>query len=327
MTTSVKLTVSQFIEDNAERLKLENLTPEVVLNRHITTSKLNNPGLELAGFWQHFMPEQVQIMGIKEMNFLGSIADKTLEIIFKKLFSFKIPVLLFVGVDLVPEKIISLAKQFSTPLFIAKMDSTQFLNEASRYLYSKFAPRSMVHGTLIDIYGVGILFTGRSGIGKSEIALDLVERGHRLVADDVVNIEMASDNILMGYGEQLLQDTIEIRGVGIIDIRKTFGIRAVRTRKRVEVMIELVDWNLEDDYERFGLVDIFTPILGIDIPFVKLPIFPGKNITVITEVIALNHLLKLIGEHPAKEFQHRLELQIKKNQATMDDDRFAGDYE
>ena len=159
------------------------------------------------------------------------------------------------------------------------------------------------------------------------MALDLVERGHRLVADDVVNIEKASDNILMGYGESLLQNTLEIRGVGIIDIRKAFGIRAVRTRKRVEVCIELVDWSDKEKYERFGLDTVTHPIIDIEVPFIKLPIFPGKNITVITEVIALNYLLKVIGEDPAKELQEKIRKEIESKSAEMDDKRFKDDFE
>ncbi len=324
-----KLTTDRFFLEMKSRLALE-LVSEAEnpgMNREIVSSKLNNPGLELAGFWEHFAPEEIQVISSKEMNFLQGTSDRTFRNIFKKLFDYSIPCLVFVDDIDVDRRIVRMAKLAEIPLFRSKLDSTEFMKEIGAFLYKEFAARINIHGTLMDIYGVGILFTGRSGIGKSEVALDLVERGHRLVADDVVNIEKASDNILMGYGEALLQNTIEIRGVGIIDIRKAFGIRAVRARKRVEVQIELAEWNEDEHYERFGLDPELRKVLDIEIPFIRLPIFPGKNITVITEVIALNHLLKLIGEDPAKALQEKIRREIQIKTPEMDDKRFSGDFE
>ena len=159
-----------------------------------------------------------------------------------------------------------------------------------------------VHASLVDVYGTGLLFTGRSGIGKSEIALDLVERGHRLVSDDVVTLTRTADNVLMGAGSELLKHFMEIRGIGIIDVARMFGVRAIRLQKRVETEVELVDWTGDQDYERVGLEEQFREYLGVKIPHVRLPIFPGKNVTVISETIALNLHLKVYGFHPAKEF-------------------------
>ncbi|MCK5685418.1 HPr(Ser) kinase/phosphatase [bacterium] len=321
------LTVHRFYHDMEKRLAFKPLPISGHIHREIKSSKVNNPGLELAGFWEHFNADTIQIISRKEMNFLEGRSDRAFRSIFKKLFNYDIPCLIFVDDINIDKRITRLAKFYEIPLFSSKLDSTEFLKEIGAYLYKEFAPRINIHGTLMDIYGVGVLFTGRSGIGKSEVALDLVERGHRLVADDVVNIEKASDNILMGYGESLLQNTLEIRGVGIIDIRKAFGIRAVRTRKRVEVCIELVDWSDKEKYERFGLDTVTHPIIDIEVPFIKLPIFPGKNITVITEVIALNYLLKVIGEDPAKELQEKIRKEIESKSAEMDDKRFKDDFE
>ncbi|HDR05016.1 MAG TPA: HPr(Ser) kinase/phosphatase [Candidatus Marinimicrobia bacterium] len=321
------LKIGEFYIEAQEQLQLLLLTPEADMNRFIRTDKLNNPGLELAGFWQHFLPDRIQILTIKELNFLNNLTEAALISIFTKMFSYNIPALICICEGDIPKKICQLANDTFTPVFISRIESLRFLKEAGSYLYSKFAPRTSIHGTLIDIYGVGVLLTGRSGIGKSEIALDLVERGHRLVADDLVNVEKTSDTVLMGYAEKLLQDHIEIRGVGIINIRKTFGIRATRTRKRIEVQIELSDWNREEDVERFGLVDVYQEILDVDIPFVRLPIYPGKNVTVIAEVVALNHLLKLIGEHPAQELQENLTRQIKHKQAQHEDFGLSDDFE
>jgi len=321
------LSFKRFFEDNRQPLALELVWEGNSPEREISSSKVNNPGLELAGFWEHFTAESIQILSRKEMNFLDGTSDRTFRSIFRKLFSYDIPCLIFVDDMDIDRRILRMARTENIPLLKSRLDSTEFMKEIGAYLYKEFAPRINIHGTLIDIYGVGVLVTGRSGIGKSEVALDLVERGHRLVADDVVNIEKASDNILMGYGEKLLQNTLEIRGVGIIDIRKAFGIRATRTRKRVELQIELVDWNQDENYERFGLDSETRPILDVDIPFIKLPIFPGKNITVIAEVIALNHLLKLVGEDPAKALQQKIRREIEMKNAGINDKIFDGDFE
>jgi HPr kinase/phosphorylase len=176
---------------------------------------------------------------------------------------------------------------------------------------------------MVDVYGIGMLFTGRSGIGKSEIALDLVERGHRLVADDVVNISRKAEGILIATASDVLQHHMEIRGLGIVDVRRVFGIRAIRVQKRVEVVVQLEEWDDSVDYERLGIDESITKILDVEIPLVKLPIFPGKNITVIAEVVALNQLLKIYGHHPAKEFNEHL---IKKIQEKGAVKKYLEDY-
>ncbi|HTM58480.1 MAG TPA: HPr(Ser) kinase/phosphatase, partial [Candidatus Udaeobacter sp.] len=185
------------------------------------------------------------------------------------------------------------------------------------YLDLMFAPQTSVHGSLVDVYGVGLLFTGASGIGKSECALDLVERGHRLVADDVVTITRRHGDVLIGSGNQLLRHHMEIRGLGIIDVQAIFGIRSIRLQKRVEVEVNLREWSASEDYERVGLDDRKTAILGVEIPLVQVPITPGKNITVIAEVIALNYLVKVTGGYsPAERLnQHLIEIMKRKSAA------------
>jgi HPr kinase/phosphorylase len=184
--------------------------------------------------------------------------------------------------------------------------TTRFVHLLGEYLETKFAPAVSMHGSLVDIYGIGILLTGQSGIGKSEIALDLVERGHRLVADDMVIIKQTSEEILMGRGKEISEFLLELRGVGLVDIRRIFGIRGVRKRKRIEVEIKLVPWEEGKNYERVGLDEEFHEILGVKIPQVTLPINPGKNVTVIAETIAMHYLLKMYGYHTAKQFNERL---------------------
>jgi HPr kinase/phosphorylase len=201
---------------------------------------------------------------------------------------------------------LKLAEESKIPLFSTKLTTTDLTHLLIDYLDDFFAPRMNIHGSLVDVYGTGMLFTGRSGIGKSEIALDLVERGHRLVSDDVVVLTRKAEGVLMGTGTEMLKHLMEIRGVGIIDIRRMFGIRAIRLQKRVEMEVELVEWDEKEDYERLGLEEMMKEYLGVSIHYVKLPIFPGKNITVIAESLALNLHLKVYGYHPAKEFNERL---------------------
>jgi HPr kinase/phosphorylase len=281
----------------------------------------------LAGYWDFFSPKTLQILTHKEVKFISTISATAMKSIFQRMFAYEIPAVILLKDLEIPPLVVDLATDMKIPLLQTKVENTDFLKEINSFLYKEFAPRINVHGTLLDIYGVGVLLTGRSGIGKSEIALDLIERGHRLVADDVVNIEKTSETILMGYGEKILQNTLEIRGLGVVNVRKAFGIRAVRPRKRLEVQIELVEWDSEIQYERFGLDEQKNTILDVDIPFITLPIYPGKNITVIAEVIALNYMLKLHGEDPAKELQEELMNKLKLQASTMNDKRFKGDFE
>ncbi|HDL78899.1 MAG TPA: HPr(Ser) kinase/phosphatase, partial [Bacteroidetes bacterium] len=211
----------------------------------------------------------------------------------------------------VDEELAKQCRAKKIPLLQSELVSTEFVRYLNEYLSEVFAPRVVVHGTLIDVYGIGVLLTGRSGIGKSEVALDLVERGHRLVSDDAVEIIRKARGILIGQTNSLLRHHIELRGLGIVNIQSMFGIRAIRVQKRIEIEVQLEDWNEKEDYERLGVEDKFAHILGVRIPLVRLPIFPGKNITVIVETIALNQLLKIHGINPAKRFNELLMKRIQ----------------
>jgi len=322
-----KLTISVLISETKSKLQLELINPEVGNKSEITSSALNIPGLELTGFWEDFPNHKLQIFSNKEMQFVSTLSPAAMQSVFKKMFAMKVPGLIFVDTEKIPPIIIELANDTKTPLLKTDINIMQFLQDIGTYLYTQFAPTTIIHGGLVDLYGVGILLTGKSGIGKSEIALDIVERGHRLVADDVVNIQRTSKNVLIGKPEELLQDTIEVRGLGIVNIRKIFGARAVRVQKRVELMIELLRWDPSDNYERFGLNEEYTNILGVDIPHIRLPINPGKNISVIVETIALTYLLKLYGEDPAKEMQEKLLKQLKEKSVSINEDMIANDTE
>ncbi|RJP76558.1 MAG: HPr kinase/phosphorylase [Candidatus Zixiibacteriota bacterium] len=300
------LEVGLFFKDNEMRLALELVTSREGLRRKITQKNLHRPGLALAGFLELFTFDRIQILGNTEMSYLRKLSAEERQEKFQRVFQFDIPCLIVTDSNDVPAEMIAEANAHSLVIFRTTYSTTELVHLISDYLDEKFAPRMTIHGSLVDVYGTGLLFTGRSAIGKSEIALDLVERGHRLVADDVVILTKKAEGVLIGSGPDMLKHFMEIRGVGIIDVRHMFGVRAIRLQKRVEMEVELVDWDPAENYERLGLDEEFRETLGVKIPLVKLPIFPGKNITVIAEVIALNLHLKVYGYHPAQALNTRL---------------------
>ena len=306
------ITVSRLIEENRERLDLELLCGEKGLEKRISRNDIHRPGLALAGFVDLFAFRRVQILGNAEIEYLRSLSQEALKRTLETVFQFDLPCVIITNANEPPSLLIDIAERSAIAVLRTGYSTTKFIHLFNYYLDDLFAPQTTVHGSLVDVYGVGLLFTGRSGIGKSEIALDLVERGHRLVTDDVVTITRTARSLLFGSCNELLRHHIEIRGVGIIDVQSVFGVRAIRLQKRVEVEVRLVDYDETKDYERLGMEETKTEILEVEIPLVTVPIFPGKNITVIAEVIALNHLLKIYGYYPAKEFSRKLHETIQK---------------
>ncbi|MBC8277979.1 MAG: HPr kinase/phosphorylase [FCB group bacterium] len=305
-STQKSITVKQIFDDNRERLKLELVNEDCGLERNVTEKDVHRPGLALAGFVELFTYHRVQVLGNTEILYVKKLDEPSKQLSLQKFFQFKIPCIVITNDNPVPEIMLKLAGDNRVPLFRTPLSTTDLTHLLVDYLDEQFAPQTMLHGSLVDVYGTGMLFTGRSGIGKSEIALDLVERGHRLVSDDIVMVTKKAEGILIGTSTSLLKQFMEIRGVGIIDVRRMFGIRAIRLQKRVEMEVELVDWDDSEDYERLGLEENKKKLLGVDIDYVKLPIYPGKNITVIAESLALNLHLKIYGYHPAKEFNDRV---------------------
>ncbi len=300
------ITVRTLLRENQERLKLQLVCSENGLNRKIVTSEIHRPGLALSGFVELFTWDRIQILGNTEIKYLYSLPPRQRARSIDRFLEFEIPAVIVTNNNKIPEHLIQVATRRYISVFSTPLSTTRLVHLLSEYLEEKFAPRISMHGSLVDVYGIGILFTGRSGIGKSEIALDLVERGHRLVADDLVIITRQAEEVLIGKGREIAQHILEVRGIGLIDVRHIFGIRGVRMQKRVEVVVNLVDWEKNKEYDRTGLEDKTTEILGVEIPQIILPINPGKNITVIAETIAMNHLLKTYGYHAAKEFNKRL---------------------
>jgi HPr kinase/phosphorylase len=305
------ITVGFLFESCKQNFHLTPLNGNVAFNNIIADKNINRPGLALAGYVELFTYDRVQIFGNTEIRYLNNLSYEDRIKACKTIFQFQIPCIVITNNNVIDQEIIDIAKRSGIPMFHSPISTTKFIYFLSDFLDDQFAPQTAVHGAFIDVYGIGILITGRSGIGKSEIALDLVERGHRLVADDVVIITRKGEGILIGSGNELVQHYMEIRGLGLIDVRNIFGIRAIRFQKRVEVLVELEEWQKNIEYTRTGLDESMISVLGVEIPHVKLPIFPGKNVTVITEVIALNYLLKHYGVDAPKEFSKRLSMAIQ----------------
>lgn len=312
------LTVKELYEDTKNLLKLETLNSGIGFNNEIKERELHRTGLALSGFVDVFTYQRIQIFGNTELAYLEKFSAVKRELSLRKVFSFKIPCVIVTDNNEPGKDFIKIASDNNIPVLKSLYSTTHVAQILSSYLEKKFAPFRTVHGSLVDVYGIGMLITGRSGIGKSEVALDLIERGHRLVADDVVNLIRRTEGILIGSCTETLLHHMEIRGLGIIDVRSMFGIRSIRFQKRVEVELHLVDWDKEKDYERTGLNEELVDYLGVKIPIIHLPIFPGKNITVIAETIALNQLLKIYGKFTAKEFNERLMQKIQSNTELRD---------
>ena len=311
------LSAARLFEDQREELQLETLTESLASRREITVSDLHRPGMALMGFVENFLPERIQIIAQTELTYLATLSPAGVREAIDRLFQFDMPLIVVCkGLD-VPPYLVQRANECGVPVMRTSQSTTPFIHSLTAYLDYMFAPQASVHASLVDVYGCGLLFTGRSAIGKSETALDLVERGHRLVADDVVTITRRHGDVLIGSGNQLLRHHMEIRGLGIIDVQSVFGIRSIRLQKRVEVEVQLAEWSAEADYERVGLDERMTEHLGVKIPLVTVPITPGKNITVIAEVIALNYLVKVYGGFsPAEKLnQHLIEIMKRKSAA------------
>jgi len=322
------ITVGFLYEACKDRFKLAPLNGEVGFDNVIKDKNLHRPGLALAGYIELFTFDRVQIMGNTEIKYLASLAPPQRRMAFTTLLEFKIPCIILTDSNVVEEDLLCAAREKNIPVFGTSFETTKIVYFVADFLDDQFSPQMVVHGSLVDVYGVGVLMVGRSGIGKSEIALDLVERGHRLVADDVVMVTQKGEGILMGAGTDLVKHFMEVRGLGLIDVRSMFGIRAIRFQKRVEIVIELEEWKRHEDYTRTGLDDQSMTILDVEVPLVKLPIFPGKNVTVIAEVIALNYLLKHYGYDAAREFSKRLEGVIgEKAKGQRAIDYFEHDFE
>jgi len=313
------ITVEKLYNSRNQELELTALNSnQAGMKKVIQHPDLHRPGLALTGFFERFSNKRIQILGETEMAYMSRLSLERLAEISRELFERDIPMVIVTKGITPRAEFVDAADRFHTGVFSSRLTTLELINRLSAYLEQIFAPSITVHGTLVDVYGVGLLYTGKSGIGKSEVALDLVERGHRLVADDVVRINRRGADVIIGTGEELLGHHMEIRGVGIIDIEQLFGIRSIRLQKRIEVEVNLALWSETEEYERLGVEAKRTTILGVEIPYVRVPISPGKNITVISEVIAMNHMLKVYGKDSAIEFSEKLSQRLSRKSSTRD---------
>jgi HPr kinase/phosphorylase len=304
------ITVGSLFEVLKKRLTLETANGEIGFAKEITDKNINRPGLALAGYVELFTYDRVQIFGNTEVRYLNHLTFAERIKAFQTIFQFDLPCVFVTSKNKLDDELIAIATEHRISVIQTPLETTKFSYFLSDFLDDHFAPQTVLHGSFVDVYGIGVLITGRSGIGKSEIALDLIERGHRLVGDDVVMVSRKGEGILLGSGSDVVRNYMEIRGLGLIDVRSIFGIQAIRLQKRVEVIVELQEWKNDVEYTRTGLDHEYISILGVSLPHIKLPIFPGKNITVIVEVIALDYLLKQYGYDSANEFKKRLDSTI-----------------
>lgn len=300
------LSVADLLEQRQKSLDLTLVAGGGGLTREITSSDISSPGLVLAGFTDRFPRSRMQVLGETEVMYLRSMDPDRKRGVLADFLGLEIPVVFVTKGLEPPRELVSLAEERSIPVLQSKLKTGEFYRRIKPFLEEEFAPSTAIHGSLADVYGVGLLFVGASGIGKSECVLDLVERGHRLVADDVVLVRRRGFDVLIGQAHEHQQHHMEIRGIGIIDVRALFGVRAVRQQKRIEVVVQLEHWRESASYDRTGLERDTTEILGATIPRMVIPLNPGKNITVISEVVAMDHLLRYAGVDSARLFERNL---------------------
>ncbi len=301
------LSVQELYNEKKEELKLKILCGESSCKaRKIPVADVNRPGLAIAGFFDYFAHERVQVLGLTEITYINQIPSPQRKKLFQKIFSYKIPCFIVTRNISVPKDFLEVARQSKTPVLSTELMTTKFIMDLILHLEDKLAPETSVHGVLVDVYGIGVLVLGKSGLGKSECALDLIMRGHRLVADDVVDIKRTTEKTLMGSGPEIIKYHMEIRGVGIIDIKSLFGTRAVREKIRIELVVMIEEWDEKKQYDRLGLEQQTTTFLGETLPQIVLPIRPGRNIAILVEIAAMNERLKKLGHFTAREFNLRL---------------------
>ena len=296
-----------------EKMNLKNLTPDVELSdKAVEVPDINRPALQLTGFFESFDSERVQVIGYVEYSYLTTLKEKEKEKIYDTLLSYKIPCLVFCRALKPDDMLLQKATEANIPVFSTDVHTSEFMAEIIRWLNVQLAPCISIHGVLVDVYGVGVLIMGESGIGKSEAALELIKRGHRLVSDDVVEIRKVSDETLVGTAPDITRHFIELRGIGIVDVKTLFGVQSVRETKNIDLVITLEEWNKEREYDRLGLEDQYTEFLGNKVVCHNLPIRPGRNLAVIVETAAINHRQKQMGYNAAQELYQRVQRNLTK---------------
>ena len=308
-----KVKLTEFVK----KMNLKSLLPDIDTDSiMIEQSGVNRLALQLAGFFEHFDSERIQVIGNVEAAYIKQIPEESITQLCEKIFSFNIPCLVFCrGLEPIPQ-MLDTAEKNGVPIFTTEMTTSDFIANSVRWLSEELAPRISIHGVLVDVYGEGVLIMGESGIGKSEAALELIKRGHRLVSDDVVEIRRVSDATLVGSAPDITRHFIELRGIGIIDVKTLFGVESVKDTQSVDLVIKLEEWDRDKEYDRLGLHEEYTEYLGNKIVCHSLPIRPGRNLAIIVESAAVNHRQKKMGYNAAEELYKRVQANIAKKRET-----------
>ena len=298
-----------------KKMELKNMLPDIDTDSiNISQSAVNRIALQLAGFFEHFDSDRIQVIGNVEYAYLEKIDDADIIPIYEKIFDCKIPCIVFCR-GLEPcDRILNVAEQKGVPILVTNSSTSDFIAETVRWLSEQLAPRISIHGVLVDVYGEGVLIMGESGIGKSEAALELIRRGHRLVSDDVVEIRKVSKDTLIGTSPDITRHFIELRGIGIVDVKSLFGVESVMLNQTIDMVIRLEDWNREANYDRLGLDEEYIEFLGNKVVCYSIPIRPGRNLAVIVESAAINYRAKKMGYNAAQELYNRVTGNLKKDQ-------------
>lgn len=302
MASSVALTKM------VEKMNLKNVTPEVDLSQiRITVPDINRAALQLAGYFEHFTSERVQIIGYVEYTYLMGLPKEEKLPVYERFVSYKSPCIIYTTRTKPEEELLQFAIQYGVPVFITDKETSAFSAELQRWLNVELAPCISIHGVLVDVYGEGVLIMGESGIGKSEAALELIRRGHRLISDDVVEIRKVSDVSLVGSASDITRHFIEVRGIGIINVKTLYGVEAVKNTQTIDIVIKLEEWDKDKEYDRLGLEEEYIEFLGNRVVCHSLPIRPGRNLAIILEVAAVNHRQKKMGYNAAQELYNRVQ--------------------
>jgi len=302
----ISLSIQELLDDIDYGLGLTILAGKRGLSNRIVSSRIQKPGLALAGYTEHFHPDRIQVLGNTEISYLEKIDDRLADKCIRALCSFPISCFVVTTGLIPPRFFFDAVEEAGIPTLSTSHKSSTFISLITKFLEERLLPTMHLHGVLVEVLGVGILLTGKSGIGKSECALDLIIRGHRLVADDMVYIKKKMPATLVGQSEKSIQHLMEIRGLGIINIKDLYGISSIREKKIIDILLELMEWDPNQEYDRLGVDDHKTTILGVEIPHIVIPVRPGRNLGSIIEVAARNFLLKGMGCHSAVDFQNRL---------------------
>ena len=291
-----------------EKLNLKNLTPDIDLTgRKLASPEINRPAIQLSGYFEHFATERVQILGYVEYTYLQSRSDEEKKPIYERFFSSNIPCVVYTSRTEPEPYALEMANKYDVPVFYSDKKTSNFMAAIIGWLNVQLAPRISIHGVLVDVYGEGVLIMGESGIGKSEAALELIKRGHRLVTDDVVEIHKVSDDTLVGRSPEITKHFIELRGIGIVDVKTLFGVECVKETQAIDMVIKLEDWDKDKEYDRLGLTEEYTEFLGNKVVCHSLPIRPGRNLAIIVETAAVNNRQKKMGYNAAQELYRRVQ--------------------